>query len=124
MSHPDEFQYYAAYGGLGRVALMWGVPLLPFLMLFFLAIFGFVVGFFLFGFLYGLLSASVFGGAMFFMKVLCENDDRAVERWKWKARGLVHFIRARKMIVMVGVDIANQDTREKNVYQFFKENRA
>ena len=68
---------YSAYAGLGRVAMYWGVPLIPLLL---------VVGFFVFvaliagvfmgpgGLLFGGLSVPI----LLFLRKTCETDDQAL----------------------------------------------
>jgi len=59
---------------------MFGVPIFLFMSVTFLAILSFVLGSYLFSDGVGLLFAASWGAVLFGLKMLCENDDRAVDR--------------------------------------------
>ena len=59
---------------------MFGVPIFLFLSVTFLAILSFVLGAYLSSNALGLLLAACWGAVLFGLKMLCENDDRAVDR--------------------------------------------
>jgi uncharacterized membrane protein len=59
---------------------MFGVPIFLFLSVTFLAILSFVLGAYLSGGGVGLLFAGCWGAVLFGFKMLCENDDRAIDR--------------------------------------------
>ena len=84
MAAKDE-ETYATYKGLGYVSMFMGVPLMALLILFAIGIAGGFLFCMMFGWL-GLLCPAICGVALLFLKVLCETDNKAVERMKWQLR--------------------------------------
>ncbi len=120
----QEKAFYASYGGLGRVALMWGVPLFPFLAICFLSIFSAVGGMLCFGIVKGLIFPCVCVLVLLALKVVCEGDDRAIDRLRWKGKGVGLFLLSGKKVLFIGADFTSHHARKKNATRFFKENRC
>lgn len=87
MSEGKEEPVFASYKGLGYVSMFMGVPLTPLLIISGAALFGaFVIGFF-FG--WPAIIWVVFCGLLVFaLKILCETDNKAMERFEWSIRAL------------------------------------
>ena len=73
----DGLRTFSSYTGLDRVVLIWGVPMIPFMLLGTLSVFiGFAGQFFfgLIGFLFTFIMLPIF----FFVRSLTEQDDQAL----------------------------------------------
>lgn len=120
----EEKSQYLSYGGLGRVPLMWGIPLFPFLIFSFLTVASAVAGFMVLGFLFGLILPTFFSLCLFAMRLICEDDDRAIERLTWKLKGAAIFVKNGRKLIAVGSDFISTAERKRNAYRFFKENTS
>ena len=88
----DEKSKYASYNGLNRVALVMGIPLMPFLFGAFLSVFLGFPALMMWGIVGILIPAVVFLG-LFILKLLCEDDPNAIDVIRWKIKG--YFLRVR-----------------------------
>lgn len=82
MDRRKEEPVFVSYKGLGYVSMFYGVPLNAVLILFTAGVAGgFILGFSFgaIGFLWVLLCAF----ALLCIKVLCETDNKAMERTRW-----------------------------------------
>ncbi|VVN22297.1 hypothetical protein PS623_04353 [Pseudomonas fluorescens] len=86
MAEGKEEPVYATYKGLGYVSMFMGVPLYPLLILFGVGTMGGLILLLTVG-AWGLLCPLLCGAILMFLKVLCESDNKAMERakWSWKS---------------------------------------
>ena len=88
----EEKTKYASYNGLNRVALVMGIPLMPFLIGAFLAVFLGFPALMMWGVVGILIPAVIFLG-LFVLKLLCEDDPNAIDVIQWKIKG--YFLKFR-----------------------------
>ena len=94
MAEGKEEPVFATYKGLGYVSMFMGVPLGPLLIISGAALVGaFVIGFF-FGWpalIWVMLCALI----LFSLKILCETDNKAMERFEWSIKAIrLRFMKA------------------------------
>lgn len=73
----DQLRSFSSYTGLDRVVLIWGVPLVPFMLLGTLSVFIGFAGQFFFG-LVGILFTFIMLPIFFFVRSITEQDDQAL----------------------------------------------
>lgn len=100
MAEAKEEPTFAAYKGLGYVSMFYGVPLGPVLVLSAIGVFG--------GFLFcqllgawGLICPAICGIALLVLKVMCETDNKAMERAKWSFKSWWLRLRLTSKIITV-----------------------
>jgi type IV secretion system protein VirB3 len=82
MAAGKEEPTFASFKGLGYVSMFMGVPLGPLLILFGAGVFGA----FLFGMMFGwpgMIWPLLCAAMLMFLKILCETDNKALERGRW-----------------------------------------
>jgi len=100
MSQAKEEPTFAGFKGLGYVSMWRGIPLGPLLILFAIGVFGAFVFCGLFG-IWGAIVPLSCGLAIMVLKVVCENDNKAMERVKWNWKALVmRFVRVSKILTV------------------------
>lgn len=80
-----EEETFASFKGLGYVSMFMGVPLMGLLILVAIGISGGFLFCMIFGWP-GLLCPALCVAALLALKVMCETDNKAMERLKWQAR--------------------------------------
>ncbi|UJF17257.1 conjugal transfer protein traD [Vibrio sp. SS-MA-C1-2] len=94
-----ENTQYASYNVLARKALIAGVPILTLLtFLCFMLITGFG-GMMLFGFAKGLIIPSLLAMLLFFIRIKCIDDSRAMEGLKWDINSLFYRMLCRSSVI-------------------------
>jgi type IV secretion system protein VirB3 len=73
----EDKTLYSAYAGLGRTAMIWGIPLMPGLGVFVAAVMASLLGAAVLG-PGGLLCAVPGAPVLIFFKRICETDDQAL----------------------------------------------
>lgn len=101
MGEEKEITMYATYNGLNRPAMFKGIPLMPLLVLAFVGVFGTLLFAFIFG-PKGLVFTAIIFLIGFVLKLICENDPRALEVHKMELKGA--FINIRQNINVIGKD--------------------
>jgi hypothetical protein len=100
MSEAKEEPTFAAYKGYGYVSMFYGVPLGPVLVLSAIGVFGgFIFCHFLGG--WGLICPALCGAVLLILKVMCEIDNKAMERAKWKLKSWWLRLRLASKIITV-----------------------
>ena len=74
----DDFRTFSSYTGLDRVVLIWGVPLIPFMLLGTLSVFIGFAGQYFFG-IVGILFTFIMLPIFFFVRSITEQDDQALK---------------------------------------------
>ncbi|WP_420170706.1 hypothetical protein ACN99C_26820 (plasmid) [Pseudomonas alloputida] len=82
MSQGKEELTFSSFKGLGYVSMFYGMPLMPVLVLSAAGVFGAFVLCHFFG-AWGLIWPAVCGMALLVLKVICETDNKAMERARW-----------------------------------------
>ncbi|MGG5276284.1 hypothetical protein [Pseudomonas syringae pv. coryli] len=113
MAEGKEEPTFATFKGLGYVSMVGGVPLFPLLLLFGIGVFGGLVLFLTVG-LWGILCPIVAGIALMFLRVMCESDNKAMERAKWAMKAWRWRLKRRSSVLIVS---PNQ-SRSKNEHFF------
>lgn len=96
MQETHKYREFSSYSGLDRVALIFGMPLLPAIGILTLSMFTMLACAAMFG-IVGFLFALLFVPFVFLLRTICANDDRALEimalelRYKFKRRGYNEF---------------------------------
>jgi type IV secretion system protein VirB3 len=111
MSQAKEERTFASFKGLGYVSMWRGVPLGPLLVLFAVGVFGAFVFCGLFGW-WGAIVPFVCAVGILILKVVCETDNKALERVKWIWISMVmRFRKASKILT-----VSPNKTGSKNEY--------
>lgn len=82
MNQNKEEPVFSSFKGMGYVSMFYGVPLSAVLIVFGAGVFGGFVFVFSFGAI-GLLWPVACAGILMFIKILCETDNKAMERTRW-----------------------------------------
>ncbi|MGL4928266.1 MAG: VirB3 family type IV secretion system protein [Plesiomonas shigelloides] len=95
---PDSKELYATYNGLNRPAMLMGIPLMLFLALGFIGVFGTFIAIFTFGAKGFAFTATVLLCG-FGLKLLCEFDPNALNVIKMNMSGLLINFRQQDKII-------------------------
>lgn len=98
--HKEEEPTFASFKGLGYVSMVKGVPLWPLLIFFALGLFGTFFLWLLIG-LVALLWAFFCAGALMALKIMCETDNKAMERVEWMLKGQLLRFKKSSMVLTV-----------------------
>lgn len=117
MSERDKEDSFATFKGLGYVSMVRGVPLGPLLILFMLGVLGgmglaFIIGWF------ALIWAFFCAGCILFLKVLCETDNKAMERAQWSFRAWK--LRLSKVSTVLTVSPNKLGTKNEHFFERLK----
>ena len=113
-------QQYASYNVLARRPLMFGLPIIPLLILLIAMVASFFAGIFWLG-LVGLVFPVFFAGVLFTLRLMCMEDSRAIESLKWDFRGGLSRLLCRSSIVSLSSTNDTQQRRKAYVSQFLKD---
>ena len=100
MSQAKEEPTFAGFKGLGYVSMWMGIPLGPLLILSAAGLLGAFLFCLIFG-AWGLIWPFMCAIAIMALKVICENDNKAMERvkWSWKAT-VLRFQKVSKVLTV------------------------
>ena len=118
----ESTDFFSSYNGLGRPALAWGVPVFIFITMFFLIISTFFIGIILgFGF-FSILIPMILFTVIFFIKIKCESNNRAIEIIKINIYGFLLRLKSGGKILTLTSNKYSRKERIKNVRKFIKKN--
>jgi len=117
MSAGKEEPTFASFKGLGYVSMFMGVPLGPLLILFGTGVFGAFVFGMIFGWP-GLIIPVVCGALLMFLKILCETDNKAMERAQWSFKAWK--MRASKTSTILTVSPSKKGARHEHFFRRLK----
>lgn len=116
----QEKQEYLSYNVLARKALMFGVPVITFLILLFLIVASFFAGIVLFG-AAGLIAPLFLTALLFGIRLVCMDDSRAMESVMWNVRGALSRLRCQSSVVSFTSTNDTPTKRKDHVRQFIKD---
>ena len=117
-----EIQEYASYNVLARKPLIAGVPiitLLTFLCLILITGFG---GILLFGMGKGLITPIILGFILFFIRIKCMDDSRAMEGVWWDIKGSINCLICQSTVTSFTSIDDSAKRRRGNVREWIKNN--
>lgn len=116
----EKTNKYTTFNGLGRPALAWGVPVMVLISFIFAVIFtlflGFIIGWGVFSFIIPFILLSI----LFFLKIKCETNDKAIDIMKLDLMGLFLMIKSGGGIISLTANQYSKKEKEKNVKEFIK----
>lgn len=108
----NETQNYASYNALSRKALIWGIPIIPLVLFLCLILTTAFVGGFLFG-IYGLIIPLFLICVLFWIRIQCLEDSRAMESVWWDFKGWITRVQCRSTITsLTSTDASIKKQRE------------
>ncbi len=110
---------FAAYKGMGTVSMWMGVPLLPLLLLLVIALVTGFGGLILFGMI-GLLGPFICALIIFGLKVICENDNKALEGVKWTFRAWKLRFKKMSRVLTVSSNSTGAKAKHDHFYRYLK----
>lgn len=113
---------YLTYNGMSRKPTFWGIPLIPFITLFFPLIMSLLIGIRIFGLIKGLIIPLILASILIFIKIKCTNDSNALVRLFWVYRGIIYRFFSGSIIV--SFSCANKKINRKKLNEFFRQSEA
>lgn len=100
----DEKIKFATYRGAGHVAMIWGMPIIPMLVLFGLLVFTLFFGILLLNNMWvAIPMASIIVSLMIWLKIECSIEPRAVQIRVLEFKGLLLKIKLRGSIIITSM---------------------
>lgn len=120
MSKPEEIRY-ATYRGSGHVPMFQGIPLIPCLILFGLAIAAFFIFFLFLGWIKtGVAVIAIIGMVAIWLRVECAIESRAMEIRLLEFKGLALRLKKGGQVLEVTSNIQTEKKELENVQRFVK----
>lgn len=117
MSNEVEEDTYTTFKGMGVVAMVKGVPLLPGLAIASVGVLTGFIGCIAFGPI-GLVGPALCALAIFGLKVICENDNKALEVAKWKIKGAL--LRFKQVTTVLTVSASAIGSKHAHILRHLK----
>lgn len=118
----EEKDEYASYNAMRREPLIFGIPIIPLIMLLCLALMSAAFGFIFLGVLKGMIVPSIILLILFITRIKCMDDSRAMRSFYWDLKGALYRLASRSVIISF-TSISNSEKRRKeNVLDWFKHN--
>jgi hypothetical protein len=117
MTGKREEESFATYKGMGVVPMIRGIPLFALLGGAAIAIVTGVFGCMKFGPI-GLIGPFLVGVTLFALKIICENDNKAIERLKWRYKAWK--LRASKVSLILNVNAAAPGAKHEHFFRYLK----
>ncbi|HIF6147145.1 conjugal transfer protein traD [Vibrio parahaemolyticus] len=119
MDESNERTDYASYNAFSRVALLFGVPIIPLLILAMVTLASGFIGITQYG-LVGLMMPISSLALIVFIRVKCRDNSRALHTLWWSLRGLVLRLQCRSSVVSFSTLPNAQKRRDTRVREWIK----
>jgi type IV secretory pathway VirB3-like protein len=116
-----EKDNYASYNVLNRKALIFGIPIITLVILLCVALAFAAIGMKMFG-IVGLMPSMIVLFVLFIIRVLCQDDSRALDRICWNIKSAWYRFRCRSTITSFTSVCSSTTKRKQNAREFFKNN--
>jgi len=116
-----EKTQYASYNVLNRKALIAGIPIITLVILLCVALALAAIGMKLFG-IVGLMPSMLVLFVLFVIRVLCQDDSRALDRIAWSLKATWYRFKCRSTITSFTSVCSSTTKRKQNAREFFKNN--
>jgi type IV secretion system protein VirB3 len=117
----EKLEKFATYNGLARVALMYGIPIIPLISLCIAALFTGVIGIMLVGVIKGLVLPIICMAMLFGIRVMCLDDSRAIEALTWDIKGALTRVICRSTVTSYTSINETKSKRKDVIREFYKQ---
>ena len=113
---------YLTYNVLARKPLIWGVPVITLVALLCLMLLTGFAGVATLGMTKGLIFPALLTILLFFIRIVCIDNSRAMESLWWDIKGTLFRLRCQSSIVSFTSTDDSIKKRRQNVIEWFKNN--
>lgn len=114
----EETQKYASYNVLSRNALIFGIPIITLVIFLCLMLATAFIGGSFFG-IYGLIVPLLLGCCLFWVKIECQNNSRAMESLWWDFKGWITRVKCRSSITSFTSTNDTLKKRKEKIREWF-----
>jgi len=121
----SELEYedkYSSYNSLNRNPLMFGIPILPFILIMVSMVITGFGGYAYFESPKAFIIPLILLMVLFVIRLYCMDNSRAMESMWWDLKGGIAKLRCKSSITSYSSNIENQKTKEAVINAWFKNN--
>ena len=118
----EPLQKYASYNVLARKALMAGVPVITLIIIITLILFTGVIGILTMGLIKGVITPLLLCALLFYIRVKCIDDSRAMEGVMWDLKGALSRLKCRSNVTSFTSIDESDKKRRSQINEFYQLN--